>query len=34
MTIFIKPDGTIDRRQIGQLGDRVLEAELSILVTQ
>ena len=34
MTIFIKPDGTIDRRQIGQLDNRVLEAELSILVTQ
>jgi cytochrome c biogenesis protein CcmG, thiol:disulfide interchange protein DsbE len=33
MTIFIKADGTIDRRQIGQLDERVLEAELSILVS-
>ena len=34
MTVFVKADGTIDRRQIGQLDERVLEAELSILVTQ
>ncbi len=34
MTIFIRADGTIDRKQIGQLDERVLEAELSILVTQ
>ena len=34
MTIFIRADGTIDRKQIGQLDQRVLEAELSILVTQ
>jgi cytochrome oxidase Cu insertion factor (SCO1/SenC/PrrC family) len=34
MTVFVKPDGTIDRRQIGQLDARVLAAELSILVTQ
>jgi len=34
MTIFVKTDGIIDRRQIGQLDGRVLEAELSILVTQ
>ena len=34
MTIFIKADGTIDRKQIGQLDERVLDSELSILVTQ
>jgi hypothetical protein len=34
MTVFVKADGTIDRRQIGQLDERVLETELSILVSQ
>ena len=34
MTVFVKADGTIDRRHIGQLDERVLQAELSILVTQ
>ena len=34
MTIFVRADGTIDRKQIGQLDERVLESELSILVTQ
>ncbi len=34
MTIFIRSDGTIDRRQVGQLDDRVLAAELSILASQ
>lgn len=33
-TIFVRPDGTIDRRQVGQLDDRVLRAELSILGSQ
>lgn len=34
MTIFLRPDGTVDRRQIGQLDERVLASELSILVSQ
>ena len=34
MTVFVRSDGTIDRRQIGQLDERVLAAELSILVSQ
>lgn len=34
MTVFVKADGTIDRRQIGQLDAAVLAAELSILSTQ
>jgi cytochrome oxidase Cu insertion factor (SCO1/SenC/PrrC family) len=33
-TIFVRADGTIDRRQIGQLDERMLTAELSILATQ
>jgi cytochrome oxidase Cu insertion factor (SCO1/SenC/PrrC family) len=33
-TIFVRSDGTIDRRQVGQLDDRVLAAELSILASQ
>ncbi|HVH63288.1 MAG TPA: redoxin family protein [Candidatus Dormibacteraeota bacterium] len=33
-TIFVRADGTIDRRQVGQLDDQVLGAELSILSTQ
>ena len=33
-TIFVRSDGTIDRRQIGQLDERVLTAELSNLVSQ
>jgi len=34
MTVFIRSDGTIDRRQIGQLDERVLAAELSNLASQ
>jgi len=34
MTVFVRSDGTIDRRQIGQLDERVLAAELSILASQ
>lgn len=33
-TVFVRADGTIDRRQIGQLDDLVLAAELSHLVSQ
>ena len=33
-TVFVKADGTIDRKQIGQLDPRVLAAELSNLATQ
>jgi cytochrome oxidase Cu insertion factor (SCO1/SenC/PrrC family) len=33
-TIFVRADGTIDRRQVGQLEPSVLAAELSILTTQ
>ena len=33
-TIFVRADGTIDRRQIGQLDESVLAAELSILSSQ
>ena len=33
-TVFVKADGTIDRKQIGQLDPRVLAAELSNLTTQ
>lgn len=34
MTVFIRANGTIDRRQIGQLDERVLAAELSNLSSQ
>ena len=34
MTIFVRSDGTIDRKQIGQLDQRVLDAELSNLSSQ
>jgi cytochrome oxidase Cu insertion factor (SCO1/SenC/PrrC family) len=34
MTVFVRADGTIDRRQIGQLDERVLAAELSNLASQ
>lgn len=34
MTVFIRANGTIDRRQIGQLDERVLAAELSNLGSQ
>jgi cytochrome oxidase Cu insertion factor (SCO1/SenC/PrrC family) len=34
MTVFVRSDGTIDRRQIGQLDERVLAAELSVLASQ
>lgn len=33
-TFFVKADGTVDRRQIGQLNERVLSAELSSLTGQ
>ena len=33
-TIFVRADGTVDRRQIGELSEGVLAAELSILSTQ
>ena len=33
-TFFLKADGTVDRKQIGQLNERVLEAELSSLTGQ
>lgn len=34
MTVFVRSDGTIDRRQVGQLDERVLVAELSNLSSQ
>jgi cytochrome oxidase Cu insertion factor (SCO1/SenC/PrrC family) len=34
VTVFVKPDGTIVARHIGQLDERVLAAELSILTSQ
>ncbi len=34
MTIFVRADGTIDRRQVGQVDEGVLASELSILTTQ
>lgn len=34
MTVFVRADSTIDRRQIGELDERFLEAELSILGSQ
>ena len=34
MTVFVRSDGTIDRRQVGQLDEGVLASELSILSTQ
>ena len=34
LTIFVRADGTIDRRQVGELDERVLTAELSILASQ
>lgn len=33
-TVFVRSDGTVDRRQVGQLDERVLAAELSILASQ
>ena len=33
-TVFLKAGGTIDRKQIGQLNERVLAAELSALASQ
>jgi cytochrome oxidase Cu insertion factor (SCO1/SenC/PrrC family) len=33
-TVFVKADGTIDRKQIGQLNERVLAAELSALASK
>lgn len=33
-TVFVRADGTIDRRQIGELYEGVLAAELSILASQ
>lgn len=34
MTVFVRSDGTIDRKQVGQLDERVLAAELSLLASQ
>lgn len=34
VTVFVKPDGTISGRHIGQIDERVLSAELSILTSQ
>jgi cytochrome oxidase Cu insertion factor (SCO1/SenC/PrrC family) len=34
MTIFVRADGTIDRRQVGQVDQAVLETELSNLTTR
>jgi len=34
MTVFVRANGTIDRRQVGQIDERVLAAELSNLATQ
>jgi thiol-disulfide isomerase/thioredoxin len=34
VTVFIRADGTISGRQIGQLDERVLAAQLSNLTTQ
>ena len=34
MTIFVRADGTIDRRQVGQVDPSVLETELSILTSR
>lgn len=34
MTVFVRADGTIDRRQIGQVDPGVLQAELSNLTTR
>lgn len=33
-TVFVRPDGTIDRLQVGQIDERVLAAELSHLTSQ
>ena len=33
-TVFVRADGTIDRRQVGELSEAVLAAELSALSTQ
>ena len=33
-TVFVRADGTIDRRQVGELDERILAAELSNLVSQ
>lgn len=33
-SFFVKADGTVDRRQVGQLDERVLSAELSSLIGQ
>ena len=34
LTIFIRADGTIDRRQVGEIDEHVLASELSILASQ
>jgi cytochrome oxidase Cu insertion factor (SCO1/SenC/PrrC family) len=34
MTVFVRADGTIDRRQLGQVDQSVLETELSILTSR
>ena len=33
VTVFVKADGTISSRQVGQLDERVLAAQLSNLTT-
>ena len=33
-TVFVRADGTIDRRQVGELDERILASELSNLVSQ
>ncbi|HET7421085.1 MAG TPA: redoxin family protein [Candidatus Dormibacteraeota bacterium] len=33
-TVFVKSDGTIDRKQVGELSEGVLASELSVLSTQ
>jgi hypothetical protein len=34
VTVFVKADGTIAARHVGQIDERVLTAELSILTSQ
>lgn len=34
LTVFVRADGSIDRRQVGEIDERVLASELSILASQ
>ncbi len=34
MTVFVRADGTVDRRQVGQVAQAVLESELSNLTSR